>query len=936
MEQIENIEIAKQDFEKADELIEKRKEDFFKFLKKKKDWIVYIILAIIVWISLKIRTSNLSGLRDITTGEWTLGPDLDPFLFLRWAKYIVENGTLFIIDKMRNVPLAETCINDPYNTLCVPINTAGEMKLLSYLIAWLYNILSPLGLVEDITHAGVLYPVIMFGLTIIAFFFLVREIFKDRFKNKQLPNIIALISTFILSVSPTLLHRTIAGIPEKESAAFLFIFSAFYFFLKSWRAKNIKKTSIYGALAGIASVLAALMWGGYTLIFMVLSVSLFVAFLSDQIDKRRFIGYFCWLAVFTPLAIVFSTRYSLLGLTTSSSTGPAYVVLMFALFNLFIYERAPKLKRIVEKYKIPKQLISIIIVLILGVIFAIIVTLAGSENIISQGDEIINRFTSPLGLNRFQLTVAENKQPYFEEWKSSFGPLVGGFPLFFWSFFFGSIYLFYTMIKNFAKKEKILLVTTFIILILGIIFSRYSSGSLLNGNNFISNFFYFGSMILFIIVGGYVFYKYSKSPEKREIMKKIQFTYVVVIILYLISLFAARGAVRLTMVLVPAGTIITGYFCVKSVNIALKAKEDVFKFISWVVVILVILSTIYSAYYFYGTSEATAKQMIPSTYTNQWQKAMEWVRENTAEDAVFGHWWDYGYWLQSLGERATVLDGGNAIIYWNHLMGRLVLTASEAEEGLEFLYTHNTTHFLVDSTDIGKYPAYASIGSNEEYDRVSQISTFFIDESQTQEAADEVIHIYQGTYGLDEDLIWETEEQGKIYFPVEQTAIAGLMIRKDENGDFLQPSVVLFYNNQYVYIPLKYIYANDKLYKFDEGLESGIYLMDGLAVQNGAGVAKMDNGVALYCGERTINSLVVRLFLFEDQEEFGNYKLVHQEDSLIVEEIRANGITDLTDFIYYQGIQGPVKIYEIEYPADIQHNSEWLEQDYPDDALKFA
>ena len=69
--------------------IEKRKENVFKFIKEKKDWFVYIILGFITFIGVWIRTLNIDGLKDIATNSWTLGPDLDPFLFLRWAKYIV-------------------------------------------------------------------------------------------------------------------------------------------------------------------------------------------------------------------------------------------------------------------------------------------------------------------------------------------------------------------------------------------------------------------------------------------------------------------------------------------------------------------------------------------------------------------------------------------------------------------------------------------------------------------------------------------------------------------------------------------------------------------------------------------------------------------------------------------------------------------------------
>ena len=113
------------------ETITIRIEKAIKFFKTNYQWISYAVLAFIVYLTIKIRLSNLAGLKDITTGTWTLGPDLDPFLFLRWAKYIVENGNLMIIDTLRYVPLG--------------YNTSGEYLLLPYLIAWFHKLATIFG-----------------------------------------------------------------------------------------------------------------------------------------------------------------------------------------------------------------------------------------------------------------------------------------------------------------------------------------------------------------------------------------------------------------------------------------------------------------------------------------------------------------------------------------------------------------------------------------------------------------------------------------------------------------------------------------------------------------------------------------------------------------------------------------------------------------------
>ena len=107
---------------------------------------------------------NLPGLKDVTTNQYTLAPDLDPFLYLRWAKEIIATGTIPVTDTMRCVPLG--------------FNTSYELTLPAYLIADLYkflNLFSP----TSIEYAAIIYPVIFFCLFLVAFFLFVRKIFSN-------------------------------------------------------------------------------------------------------------------------------------------------------------------------------------------------------------------------------------------------------------------------------------------------------------------------------------------------------------------------------------------------------------------------------------------------------------------------------------------------------------------------------------------------------------------------------------------------------------------------------------------------------------------------------------------------------------------------------------------------------------------------------------
>lgn len=41
---------------------------------------------------------------------------------------------------------------------------------------------------------------------------------------------------------------------------------------------------------------------------------------------------------------------------------------------------------------------------------------------------------------------------------------------------------------------------------------------------------------------------------------------------------------------------------------------------------------------------------------NDWNDSLEWIKNNTPKDSVIASWWDYGYWIQTKAERATLAD----------------------------------------------------------------------------------------------------------------------------------------------------------------------------------------------------------------------------------------------------------------------------------------
>ncbi len=96
-----------------------------------------------------------------------------------------------------------------------------------------------------------------------------------------------------------------------------------------------------------------------------------------------------------------------------------------------------------------------------------------------------------------------------------------------------------------------------------------------------------------------------------------------------------------------------------------QTKKPISKLIKLPYVIGIIILLIIPMIFPVG-SNVFAISKVPSTILNggtvfpiasiDWLDSMEWIKNNTPEDAVIAAWWDYGYWIQTLGERATLAD----------------------------------------------------------------------------------------------------------------------------------------------------------------------------------------------------------------------------------------------------------------------------------------
>lgn len=79
--------------------------------------------------------------------------------------------------------------------------------------------------------------------------------------------------------------------------------------------------------------------------------------------------------------------------------------------------------------------------------------------------------------------------------------------------------------------------------------------------------------------------------------------------------------------------------------------------------------------------------------TNDWLESMEWIKNNTPKDAVIASWWDYGYWISTLGERATIAD--NSTISTVVIQNLAKMLMNSPEEGWQMLRDMQADYVVV-------------------------------------------------------------------------------------------------------------------------------------------------------------------------------------------------------------------------------------------------
>jgi dolichyl-diphosphooligosaccharide--protein glycosyltransferase len=77
---------------------------------------------------------------------------------------------------------------------------------------------------------------------------------------------------------------------------------------------------------------------------------------------------------------------------------------------------------------------------------------------------------------------------------------------------------------------------------------------------------------------------------------------------------------------------------------------------------------------------------------------MQWLKENTPEDAVIAAWWDYGYWISTIGERKTLADNSTLLDWQIRKIAAMYLSTPE-----------NAWQILISDTETNVSSSYVTL-----------------------------------------------------------------------------------------------------------------------------------------------------------------------------------------------------------------------------------
>ncbi len=608
---------------------------------------------------------------------------IDPYYIYRTTNDLVNNNfELKDIDYMRYYPTG--------------FSPKKELYVIYYLYGLIYVIFFKWLGFSFLKYAQII-PALLGASYVFIMYFIGKEL-KDK-----LTGIFASLSIAVLNI---LYYRSSAGFFEKEPISGLFMLLSFLFFIKMWKSKSI----INGVLSGIFTAFAYGVWGGAVALFYLYPlIGLALTFLG-KLDWDSSKAYAVTLLTSVIFFNLMYPRYLFLKNTVLMlSFVSAIVILGIEYYNL---SKPPE-----NKFRRNASLLlSLFFIFLLSSFF-----IPFTAKVLSSLSHIIVYRKAVM-----ESTVAENIPANLGYFLSSYGS-----PERHLSSNLVNLKNYFIQHNNYLVAS-LLSFLIFILDIVGILVSPYlwiiaGTGlilylSLKSNSNNIMNVVAIISFAVMILSYG-LFLHSSGANTSANILYVLSAALIILFVLYnkpkegTVLVFATATflmfvtKVRIGYVTGFWSSLLIAYAFSYIIKDVLKISLESLKNLDWIKISALTFIGIFFIFNTYSLY-ALAKTVGTGNLNPAWEEAFNFMKNSLPQNATILSWWDFGYWFQTLGERRTLLDGGNQIGVRNIYAARYFTSRYNETEELLYLAVAKPTHILLDYTMIGKYAAMSKIANN--------------------------------------------------------------------------------------------------------------------------------------------------------------------------------------------------------------------------------
>ncbi len=422
--------------------------------------------------------------------------------------------------------------------------------------------------------------------------------------------------------------RQLAGFTVKYSIGLAFLSLAVYLHIRAWKRKDYLTAS----LAGLALGLAALSWAGFNVVFAAMVAHIVLIPLLRSPSKQEVL---MWILEYLPLFILqlAAPTYGLRYIVRSVGIlGPASLILLligYAVHRLKVGRFAPQLGTLAER---PSILYLLILVL---------VALGGTYVVLRGGIALAGKALAAVGLGSLSHvlveTVAEYQPSGAQDIIASLGIAV----------VYAVLSISYIVLSNLLRKRSsrygwYVLIASLVVIIGALIYSRQG----LPASTF--------AVSLATAVGLISLGIASMSRDDEFFL----------IVLFALALVGSLNISYFIYLLAVPTVILAGMLLHVIVTRMLVGRTSLLTRILSIVLLLIFLSsaalqasTMWVRAYSAQLPTLVEASLGLNVEAPVWVDALRWIRENTSKDSVIVSWWDYGYWISVVGQRASVADG---------------------------------------------------------------------------------------------------------------------------------------------------------------------------------------------------------------------------------------------------------------------------------------